>query len=65
MLFEDTLAQLDVFPIVNCPVVALSVFYSTVLMHSLIFCSCVLHWRSTECVLPRPPRKPWFYSSVM
>jgi len=38
VLFEETFAQPVVFAVVNCPVVALSVFYSTVkLMRRLVF----------------------------
>jgi len=37
LLFDEMFAQPDVFAVVNCTVVALSVFYSTVLMLSLIF----------------------------
>jgi len=35
LLFDATFAQLEVFAFVNCPVVALSLFYSTVSMCSL------------------------------
>jgi len=37
LLFDETFPQPDVFTVVNCPVVALSVLYSTVLMQSLVF----------------------------
>jgi len=37
LLFNETFAQLDVFAVVNWPVVALSVFYFTVLMLCVIF----------------------------
>jgi len=37
LLFNETFAQSDVFAIVNCPVVTLSVFYSTVLMRGRMF----------------------------
>jgi len=38
---DETFAQPGVFAVVNCPVVALSVFYSTALMRSLI---CLRLW---------------------
>jgi len=52
LLFDETFAQTDVFAVANCPVAALSVFHSAVIMRSLIF----LHlWTpltySTESVL--------------
>ena len=37
LLFDETSAQPDVFAFMNCPVVALRVFYSTVSMRSLTF----------------------------
>ena len=37
LLFVETFAQPDVFALVKCPVAALDLFYSTVLMRSLIF----------------------------
>jgi len=37
LLFDETFAQPGVFAVANCPVVALGVFYSTVLMRSLKF----------------------------
>jgi len=38
LLFDETFAKPDVFPaVVNCSVAALSVFYFTVFMWSLIF----------------------------
>jgi len=37
LLFQKTFMQPDVFVVVNCPVVVLSVFYSTALTHKLIF----------------------------
>jgi len=42
LLFDETFAQRDVFAVVNCP----AVFYSTVLMHNLIFLQLltVLTW---------------------
>jgi len=53
LLFDAKSAQRHVFSSVNCCIVALSVFHSTVFMRSLAiyFCSCELRWRSTECVL--------------
>jgi len=37
MLFDETFARSDVFAVLNCPVVVLSVFYSIILRRSLIF----------------------------
>jgi len=37
LLFDETYVQPDISAIMNWPVVAFSVFYSTVLMHSLVF----------------------------
>jgi len=37
LLYDGTFALPDVVAIVNCPVVALNVFYSTVVIGSLIF----------------------------
>jgi len=67
LLFDETLAQPDVFAVVKCAIVVLSVFYSAVLILSLIFWSCELQkrWRrpiSTECILP--VLNHWFYSPV-
>ena len=39
-LFDETCTLPDAFAVVNCPVVALSVLYSTVLISSVYFCSC-------------------------
>ena len=52
-LFDETFAQSDIFAVVNCPAVALGVFYSTVLTRSpmMCFCSCELSPRSSEYVL--------------
>jgi len=36
-VFNETSAQLDDFALMNCPVVALNVFYSTVLTRFRIF----------------------------
>jgi len=36
LLFDETFERPDVFAVLNCPVVVLSVFYSTVIMRSLI-----------------------------
>jgi len=47
-LFDEPFAQPDVSTVVNCTVVALSVFHSTVLMRSLIFLqlwtALTYHW---------------------
>jgi len=38
-LLDETFAQPDVFAVVNCPVIVLSVFYSTISMRSLMLLS--------------------------
>ena len=52
LLFDEEFGEPDVFEVVNCPVVALSVLYSTVLMRGVIF---LQFWTSlaysTECDL--------------
>jgi len=51
LLFDETFAQPDVFAVVNCPAVALSVFCSTVFNAQPYIFAAVNCADVTECVL--------------
>jgi len=49
LLFDQTFAQPDVFAVVNCPVIVLNMFLSTISMRSRMFLAVahprILFWR--------------------